>query len=932
MFSILFFIVHNKFVHSQKYSYTHFGTENGLASFDVNHVFQDSKGYIWFATNNGVSKFNGNSFKNYDLSDGLPKNTVLEIYEDYKGRIWFVTLTSKLAYLKNNKIYPYKFNKKLSNIFSKKNVSLKSSFHIDSLDNIYIGKQYSGIYKISKKGEISFVLNHKESYNGDFNTINDFYIKLKNNNYFYSNKNNLFFADSLSKTKIKLKTKIKWLSKDKHDNVWVCSENNGAICYKNGNLSDKTKKTYLKDFNVSSVLQDNNGNYWFTTTNNGVFYLISENIYSYTIKNGLLNNNIKCIEVENNNVWLAYDFNTISKFSNNEFKHIKLSEKENIKINKLTYDKQRKQLLIGSSDNLFVLSDNKKQKPKEVFLPINNFNRKININDITINNKGNYILACKKGIELYNNTELNKYNNDLSLFSLNTNSILYENDTSMWFGTINGLWKYINGVFKDYGEVNEKFKIRVLDIIKYKNKLIIATKGGGILIYENNKITQLTKKNGLSSNTITSLHFTDDATLWAGSINGLNNIVFLKSNAYKVNNQEFNKFIPNKIREIKDFEDKLIIATNNGLIYFDYKKQVQKTIKIPLYVNSIKINEIDTIVKANYNLSSDKNNIKIKFEAIIYNKTINLKKRYKVLGLDTNWVYINNNTIRLTQLLNGDYKIIIEVFSKNNVIVSKKQVINITIQKPLWRKNIMIIIYFAFVLVIFYIIYLLRLKRMQEKMIIEQDINWHKKQALFSQMNPHFLFNSLNSINNYILINEKREASKYLTKFSILMRRMLEDVQNEYITIANEIETTKLYLEIESLRLKNKFVFDFIIDKNINIYNNKIPGMIIQPFLENSIWHGIQPLEKEGKITIVFKNNKDTILISIKDNGIGRQESMKINSKRKPTHKSFGTSIAYKRIQLLKKIFKKNISIEYTDKFEAGKSLGTSVHITIPYI
>jgi len=715
--------------------------------------------------------------------------------------------------------------------------------------------------------------------------------------------------------------------------LWVCNENNGAICYKNGELSAQSKKIYLKDFNVSSVLQDNNGNYWFTTTNNGVFYLISKNIYYYTKKDGLIRNNIKCIEVENDNVWLAYNFNTISKFYNNKFKHIKLSKKENLKINKLIYDKQQKQLLIGSSNYLFVLSNDKiEQRPQEVFLPINEFNRKININDIVINDKGNYILACEKGIELYKNIKLNKYHNDLSLFSVNTNSILYENDSSIWFGTVDGLWKYKNGIFKNYGEINEKFKIRVLDIIKYKNKLIIATKGGGILIYENNKITQLTKKNGLSSNTITTLLITDNNRLWLGSINGLNNIILLNNNKYIINIQNFHKLIPSRINDIKKIKNKLLIATNKGLICFDYNRHKKKQIKVPLYLNSIKINEKDTILKSNYILKNNQNNIQIDFEAIAFKNSSDINYRYKIIGIDTSWISIKTNSIRLSQLKNGTYKLIIEVFSKNNALKSKAQIINFRIEKAFWKKNIMFIIYILFILLIFFAFYKNRLSKMKKQIIFEQDLNWHKKQALFNQMNPHFLFNSLNSINNYILKNEKRAASKYLSRFAILMRRMLENSQTEYITIENEIETNKIYLEIEALRLSNKFEYKFIIDKNISIFEYKIPGMIIQPFLENSIWHGIQPLDKKGIIKVILTKNNDTILISIKDNGIGRKKSEEIKNQTKYTNKSLGTNIAFKRIELLKKTLKKNISIEYIDKFENGESIETCVHITIPFI
>ena len=931
---LLFSLLIQYFVSSQEYSYTNFSTEDGLPSSIVYHAFQDSKGYIWFATDNGVSRFNGISFKNFDLNDGLPKNTVLEIYEDYKGRIWFVTVIAELAYFENGKIYSYKHNKKISTIFYKKKLTLKSSFYIDSLDNIYIGKQYSGIYKISKNGEISFILTSKKSTINNFNPINDFLIKLDSNKYYYSNSKNLYSFDGSNITNhIQFDTEIKWLSKDKKNNLWLCNDDGGAIFYKNGNLSNPINK-HLKNYIVSSVLQDNNDDYWFTTMNNGIFYLSLKNIFSYTVKNGLLNNNIKSIEIDNNNIWIAYNSNKISKLNKNKFTHIEVSNNDNVKIKKLLYDKNKKQLLIGSSDYLFVINNKKtERRPSKNKFNSTEIDGNININDIAINNKGNYyVLACKNGIELYKNNKLNKYLGDLSIFSLNTNSILFDNDSSIWLGTINGLWKYENKLFIDYGRINKKFKITVLDIIKYKNKLIIATKGGGILIYNNNKITQLTKNNGLSSNTITTLLITDNNKLWAGSINGLNSIVLNDNDNYIINNQNFYKLISNEIRDIKKNKNRLIIATNKGLYFFDYKKQFKKPIKVPLYLNNIKINGIDTVIKSNYVLHSNQNNIEITFEAVFFKKVLNLQYRYKILGLDTNWITTKNNIIRLSKLQYGDYKVIIKVFDFNNDILTNKHIIKIKIKKPLWIQEFMIGIYIISILVLFYILYLVRMKKVQQKMIIEQDINWHKKQALFSQMNPHFLFNALNSINNYILHNEKRAASKHLSKLSVLIRRILENSQNEYILLENEIATNKLYLEIEKLRLKNKFEFEFIIDKDIDTHSMKIPGMILQPFLENSVWHGIQLLDKKGIITINLKKKKHTIIITVKDNGIGREKTKEIKNKTKSTHKSLGINIVRKRINLMKKHLNKDISIEYIDIYEKENPMGTSVIITIPFV
>ena len=139
---------------AQNYALRHYDANDGLPSSDVFHTIQDSKGYIWFATDNGVSRFNGYEFTNYDISDGLAKNTTLEIFEDYKGRIWFISIRGKLSYYENGKISQYKYNYLFEEELKAKPVPLKSAFYVDSTDNVYLGVEGFGSLKVSDSGKI----------------------------------------------------------------------------------------------------------------------------------------------------------------------------------------------------------------------------------------------------------------------------------------------------------------------------------------------------------------------------------------------------------------------------------------------------------------------------------------------------------------------------------------------------------------------------------------------------------------------------------------------------------------------------------------------------------------------------------------------------------------------------------------------------------
>jgi len=194
------------------------------------------------------------------------------------------------------------------------------------------------------------------------------------------------------------------------------------------------------------------------------------------------------------------------------------------------------------------------------------------------------------------------------------------------------------------------------------------------------------------------------------------------------------------------------------------------------------------------------------------------------------------------------------------------------------------------------------------------------------------LFNALNSINNYILSNNKNEASKYLTKFSGLIRLVLENSKREYVSIYEEVKANKLYLDIESCRLKNKLDYDFIIDKSIDQFSVKVPALLIQPFLENAIWHGIQPLDKKGEISVTISKKELFLQIEVIDNGIGRKKSREINKNNKLKKHSMGIEISWERVKVLEQLYKKGVNIEYQDLHDKTEAVGTLVRISIPVI
>jgi len=198
-------------------------------------------------------------------------------------------------------------------------------------------------------------------------------------------------------------------------------------------------------------------------------------------------------------------------------------------------------------------------------------------------------------------------------------------------------------------------------------------------------------------------------------------------------------------------------------------------------------------------------------------------------------------------------------------------------------------------------------------------------QSLRREMNPHFIFNSLNSINQFIAENNELEANKYLTSYSDLMRKMMENSNEDYVILHTEIEQLKKYLDLEKMRFPNAFDYELIVDPSLDTETVSVPNMIIQPNLENAIWHGLRYKDKKGLLKIKFYKENNKIVVDIDDNGIGLKESQNIKTKNQKLHVSRGLKNVQERIRLLNMLYKKNISFEITEK--QNPETGTKVSI-----
>ncbi len=341
---------------------------------------------------------------------------------------------------------------------------------------------------------------------------------------------------------------------------------------------------------------------------------------------------------------------------------------------------------------------------------------------------------------------------------------------------------------------------------------------------------------------------------------------------------------------------------------------------------ALKINFVDQI-KNNYELLSE-----VYANQGSYKEAFTNYKLFKSI-YDSLFKLENNKQINeiLTKYQTEKKQRMIESLNKVKILdeleLNKRQN---SINRQRYFFTIGIIIVFVLFLS-FYLFY--RNQEIRKRNQLQSELNKANISALSRQMNPHFIFNAMNSIQYYILQNDILSSNRYLTKFASLMRNTLNNSQNLVIPIKDEIESLNLYLELETLRFKNRFEYEIIIDEKIDTNLYKIPSLIIQPFIENAIWHGLMPKEESGKIMIELRYLEDKISCRIQDNGVGREKAMELKKQKKQQHRSMGINITKSRLELINKLYKKDLKFTYTDlKDEYNNPLGTLVELNIPTI
>ncbi len=944
MIRILVFLVLFLFcfpVYGQKYSFIALSTSEGLPQSQVNDITQDESGYLWIATLGGLAKFDGKNFTTYGKSDGLLNNRIVELnFFDDK------------LYVGHDKGISYScYNDSFCTAAYPPNVSPANVTAIVKFNNqIFVGTNGSGLFSFNTKTKKLKIVQDSPSRIREIIVINDklflatrsgvfiteegkTFDQVENTQEFsfsslLAHKNNVL-ATTYSGSLLRLdengisdtilyrpEDPFRSITVDDTDRIWLNSRN-GLLSIKNKRNFFLSEENGLPLNDINTTFQDREGNIWFGSGGKGLIKFTGE-VFTYFDKNELIPSNlvISMIKDESGNKW----FSTLDKGVFRVSPDGKTTSIEYINSSVWSIDQNKRSIVFGSNFGLHVYKNGSwKSYYEEDGLSSNR------IRGVKRYTENSFLIGTSEGIEILNvldNTltplvkSKENYTN-IRDFVIQGDSILFAAQTGVYSarkGDITSIHRFdasINCI-----ELDESNNLWV----GTENGLYIRTQDGLERKYLENK----------DRNDYVNFIQKVGQEIFVGTNNGIYEIDPTNSFQYNFDiNSGLIDLETNLNASMYDEEtDLLWFGTASGLMNMDIseRKALFESVPPKLQLTAVKINfkplsggstSQNNYFQRNQIMLPFKNNtIEFEFDGIYLSNPGALKYQYFLEGFSDEWSpMMNNSEINFTNLPPGEFTL--RFRAQNDIgLFSDEWNTKFEVLPPFYRTWWFYTLCLILILVLLFVadrIRVIRLarKNYQLRLEFENKLSKLEQQSLNASMNRHFIFNSLNSIQYYINSSDKKSANKYLSRFAKLIRKNLDSSHRKdgMVPLGDEIDRLKLYMDLESMRFKDKFDYDININPQVEVELLKVPAMFLQPFVENSIIHGVLPLkDRKGLIKISISDHLEHIKIEIKDNGVGIEHSVNKKSTQ-GDHESQGMLITKGRIELLQKISAKSIEM-----------------------
>ena len=712
-----------------------------------------------------------------------------------------------------------------------------------------------------------------------------------------------------------------YLYVDDYDNLWVSHESNG-LSYANFN---KTKfysvpKTPSlsgnENYSYWQFIEDENKKVWYGTNTSGVFSIspdglvVNYDLRFLTSDSSILNNWVTSLAIDGEGIIWAGTRRGLFYYDEERDQFIAFSSSsKKLDVFNLYYKKDIGLFVLTKENGVFkVIRIRQKISLKKVF----NSNTPVTSMFID-NNQNTYLCRNDSGLEVYN--IINDKFHFIQPLPVMGNICNYELDASgkyLWMGSLFGL--------------------TVVDT----DSLTISK------FYD--------ERNGLTDKNIFDFHFANNHSLWLSTAKGL---VY-----FDVEKEESRFFSLADGTQSSEFYLYAGLQRKNGESWFGGSNGITvippysifdsiKT-KSKLKITNIKINDENEVplecslthatnvseIK-HLKLKPENNTISLEFVAIEYSDPSNNQLKYLLKGIDKEPVVLKKGEsgfARYPNLPHGEYSFFLSGANSDGVWGDMEEVLKITVLPRFYERTwVQILIVLGLIGSVF-LFFKRREKEIKEKESLKSRISENKMEALRSQMNPHFVFNSLQTVNGFITRQDLRGAIQYVNKFAKLMRMILENSRAGMISLEKEIELLELYMKIEAKRFSKPFKYKINVGDNLDTFETQVPSMMLQPFVENAIKHGLFHKKEGGQIIIGFHRENGHLKCYVEDNGVGREISARLNEQHGRSHVSRGLEIVKERLELIGKSHPGNYRVRIIDLHDLNQSpSGTRVEIRLPF-
>ncbi|MAP54678.1 histidine kinase [Altibacter sp.] len=849
--------------------YQNFNIEQGLPSNHVYRITQDTDGFIWIITDKGISKFNGSTFQNFTTRNGLPTNDIWDIRTTPDKRIWYFSKASELGYIYNDSVYRFPVCEKGDMLYPTSTNTYGNS--------VVLGNSNDWFHLLNSCWEsFSFTESNSKVPKAFPKLLKRFHETKKSGvtNLKYRNKDSLGFllydegyaVMDFNKEALYIRS-FRNTNSPKHPNFLRNHYVNQTLqltgFHFNARLDDNFNMTDLvaipDEFQSHFSFQDRSGNIWIATFNNGVYMLPFEKRHSRYYFN---HKKVKALRsVGSRLIANVYD-EGFYVFDPAMQKFLPYLKEKGFLYNAM-YIAELDRYFFTTENNILTTT-NVKEPPKTIAM-----NRQLRS---LLYWKGSLFGNTAGGLE---RLHLETLDVEKQYYQVGIKSMAIFKD-ALYLGTSNGLRFFSNDSIHAVKSAEASLPYPVLTLAPIgPDHMLIGTDGFGAYITDIETTTLLEQSAYLSIEDA----YVQDNTVWLATEQGV--LQYEKDNGnYKLKRKydESDGLPSKKVNSVFTVNDSLYASTDTGIVVLPIKTQRQSPL-LNIYISKVRYG--DRTLSKEHPVSKHRSNSSLTFSVDQINYSSNHTKAsyaYRLLPIQQQWSSTTSGTITFNELTPATYQL--EVKSEDKLATFEVQI------TPLWYQTIFFRVGIGLlaILTLGMILFLIRkheLAKKTQKIHAEKKLAENELYALRSQMNPHFVFNSLAAIQYYINNNELETSERYLVKFSRLIRQFFELSKEKEISVAEEISLLQNYLEIEKMRFKEKLHFVIHCDKEIKAEVFTIPTMLLQPVVENAVNHGIFNKTEAGNIHIFFNYiASNAIQISIEDDGVGVVQSKIVSEKK----------------------------------------------------